>query len=130
MSLRSSVILFTLQQLDEKVKTRPQGYREEVLSQATKRSDGFYELPPEVFAALAEKYRAPTLVEKLTNLGEAAIQLAKDPTARSIDEIKEVTAICRKCPWLVENGFKCGQCGCVLRVKTIGRAFHCPIGKW
>ena len=47
---------FTLKQLEEKSRHRPQGYYDEVLALAIKKENGFYELSNENYAKLAEKY--------------------------------------------------------------------------
>lgn len=122
--------LFTLAQLDEKAKTRPQGYRDEVLAAATLLPTGFYELATETFEALALKYRAPTFFDKLVNVSEAALQVLANPAHRSLDELRKVTAICQVCPWFKEESFSCGHCGCDLHFKPVMKAWHCPIGKW
>jgi len=122
--------LFTIAQLDEKAKTRPNGYRADVLAQATLLPNGFHELSSEAFEALAAKYRPPTFFDKLASLGDAAVQAIKDPSIRTNEEMKAVTDICRKCEWLIEDGFKCGSCGCPIARKAIGRSWHCPLAKW
>jgi hypothetical protein len=38
--------------------------------------------------------------------------------------------ICSECPFIVENGSRCGKCGCFLETKTKWESSSCPINKW
>ena len=46
------------------------------------------------------------------------------------DRQKERLAICAECPYIIDNGSRCGKCGCFLQTKTKWESSSCPIGKW
>lgn len=121
---------FSLKELEEHSKKRPQGYYNEVLSLSIKINNNEYELSDENFSFLAQKYRTPSLFEITKNLIQATNQAISDPTLRSQEEIEKITKICISCPFLVEDGFRCGVCGCFLKWKARLRSWKCPKGKW
>lgn len=121
---------FTIAQLDERAKVKPAGYREDVLAASTATEPGIVELTQEAYEALALKWKIPGFAEKLRNVMTAVAQLAADPTMRTSEEIGAVLTTCIKCPYVVEQGFRCGKCGCFLEVKAKARAWKCPEGKW
>jgi len=122
---------FTLEQLNEKSKNRPQGYREEVLSLAKKTDNYFYELSDESFAILAEKYRMPSFLEMITNAGKAALEAANSGLdVRDKEQTETCLKICAICPHLVIDPFRCGICGCFLEYKIKLKAWHCPQNRW
>lgn len=123
-------MIFNLQDLEEKSKSRPQGYKEEILASAKQISKGLYELDDETFKVLAEKYRVPQIKEKLKNFFESMKDLADDPTMRNKEEVIANLEICQVCPYLIQDGLKCGVCGCYLKAKVQFKVFKCPIKKW
>lgn len=124
------MIRFTLTQLNEKSEHRPQGYRAEVLERSRLIAPELYEMDESVFTELADKYRQPNFFEKVVNASEAVMVAFTDPRMRSKKEVKEVTDICRVCPFVVESTFSCGVCGCSLYVKPLAKSWHCPQKKW
>lgn len=122
---------FTIAQLDEKAKSKPQGYREDVLAASISTEEGMIELTQEAYETLAAKWRVPGFMTMLKNLGTAAQHIVvSGPNLRPIEEIKTSLMTCLKCPFLIEKGFRCGQCGCNLELKVQFAAWHCPVGKW
>ncbi len=122
---------FSLIQLENISKNRPQGYKEDVLNLSKRIDENIYELDDESYAKLAEKYRTPSFTEKIKNISIAAKDVVKNGReARSEDEIIQNSTICTKCPFLIANSFRCGQCGCFLSVKLTLKTWHCPIKKW
>lgn len=122
--------MFTLEQLGEKSKHRPQGYYDDVLAAAIIQPNGMYILPDEKAEELKLKYRLPSLIKMAGNLSTAVVEIAKDPTRRSEEEIKRIMAICATCEFLIEQDLRCGKCGCFLEYKKNWLAEHCPINKW
>lgn len=45
-----------------------------------------------------------------------------------VDQYRDRLLICQSCP--ERNGYSCGVCGCLLRVKAIGSDWDCPLGRW
>jgi hypothetical protein len=123
-------MLFTLKQLEEKSQHRPQGYYDDVLALSIKRENDFYELSDENYVKLAEKYRMPSILQELLNLSKAAGQAIVDPTLRSEEEKEKCLKICAACPWLIEQGYRCGICGCFLIHKVKLQTWHCPKNFW
>lgn len=121
---------FTLLQLEEVSKNRPQGYKQEVLAASKKISDDLYELPEDAYKILFEKYRLPSRLQMVKNLIGAMADLAEDPEQRSKDEIEKCLNICAACPHMIDSQFRCGICGCFLTAKTKFKSWHCPIKKW
>lgn len=125
------MIRFTLQDLDNKAKERPQGYREEILNRARKIDDFTYELSFEDFEELSRKYRLPSLIEMIKNIGEAAEQAIRDGrNTRTKQEAETCMETCASCPYLIISEKRCGVCGCYLKLKVLMKAWHCPRGKW
>ena len=123
---------FTLEQLEEQSKNRPQGYKDEILQIAAKINEKYYELTQEQYEYLADKYRLPSKIEMIKNLVQAAKDAAiKGLKSRSAEEVEKNLKICTNCPFLIEKGFRCGQCGCCLKYKVLlDNAWHCPQNKW
>jgi len=38
--------------------------------------------------------------------------------------------ICKDCQFLNKRYYKCIQCGCFMKIKTVIGTSKCPIGKW
>ncbi len=122
---------YTIKELEEQSKHRPQGYYNEVLSLSKKIDNDKYELSDENFKILAEKYRLPSLFRMTSGLFQAAVNHIKDPTKRTEEQIKDILKICAACPYLIENEFRCSKCGCpILRKVSLDKNTHCPINKW
>jgi hypothetical protein len=122
---------FTIKELEEKSKHRPQGYREEVLNLAIKLDDYFYELDDESFKVLAQKWRLPSLFQEIKNLAKAAQDAASSGfDVRNGEEVEKCLMACSECPYLVTGDMRCGSCGCQLSYKTQLKSWHCPLGKW
>lgn len=121
---------FTVAQLDERAKVKPAGYREDVMAASTSTEPGIVELSQEAYETLAVKWKVPGFAEKLKGLMGAMAQLAANPEARTPEEVSAALTTCVKCPYMVEEGFRCGKCGCFLELKVKARAWHCPEGKW
>jgi rubrerythrin len=47
---------------------------------------------------------------------------------RKVSEVR--LAICRECPELEQDLYRCQQCGCFMRGKTLFMDSKCPLGKW
>jgi hypothetical protein len=43
---------------------------------------------------------------------------------------RERFKICRECPELIKPINVCGQCGCLMKLKTKLADATCPLGKW
>jgi hypothetical protein len=124
-------MIFSLKELDEKCKSRPQGYREDIMKVAIPKGDNQFEIKPEDYSILAAKYRPPTSFEKMLNVSQALKLAISDPTRRSKEEIKDILEkSCHTCEWFIQDKIICGKCGCYLGVKTSIKAFHCPLNKW
>jgi hypothetical protein len=122
---------FTLEQLEKTSKSRPQGYREDVLQLATKIDDNLYELSEDNFKTLAEKYRLPSILEMIKNTANAASDaLKKGRDVRSPEEIQRILSICGTCQFFILESKRCGACGCFLQAKTLFKSWHCPKNKW
>jgi hypothetical protein len=46
----------------------------------------------------------------------------------SDSDVQKRREICAGCEHL--SGGRCKKCGCFLKIKTLMRSQHCPIGKW
>jgi hypothetical protein len=121
---------FSLEQIKEASKKRPQGYLEEFLGLAVKTDGNLYELSDENFAKLAKKYRLPSMIQMIENLTKAGVDAAQDPSLRTKEEMERNAEICSECPFLIVDSFRCGQCGCFLDIKLRLRIWKCPINKW
>lgn len=120
---------FTIAQLDERAKVKPQGYREDVLAVSTRDGD-MIDLPQEAYERLSLKWRVPGFVEMLKSATIAAVQYVANPEQRTPEEMTANLTACIKCPFLIERDFRCGKCGCPLTRKVLAKAWHCPEGKW
>ena len=135
-------MIFTLAQLAEKSKHRPQGYYQDVMALATKISDTHYELDDKKFAQIALKYRLPSKIQMLNNIVTAFLSAAKDGTEyRRAEDVKRVLSICIQCPLYIDQQYpRCGDCGCFLggvdesgKVKfgkSMLKNWKCQLGKW
>jgi hypothetical protein len=121
---------FSLEQIKEASKNRPQGYLEEVLALATKANDDWYYLSDENFAKIAVKYRLPSVVQMIKNLAQAGAEAINDPTRRTEEEMNKIAPICAGCPYLIVDSFRCVSCGCFLDIKMQLKAWNCPLDKW
>jgi rubrerythrin len=122
---------FTLAQLEEKAKQRPQGYREEVLALSVKINEDLYEIDNKSFEHIAQKYRLPSMLERIRSFAQAVnVAAAMGLESRDSQETEEVLLICARCPYLIPEKFTCGKCGCFLAIKSRFRNFRCPENKW
>lgn len=75
--------------------------------------------------------KLPSTIEMARNfMGSAAKHLANGMKAASEELQQERLSICEKCPHIVEDGSRCGKCGCFLQTKAKWASSSCPIGKW
>ena len=122
---------FTLKQLEEKAKERPQGYKEEILSSSMKIDGELYELDDNAFIQIAKKYRLPSMLERIKSFAQAInVAASIGLESRNEQEMEQVLSICAVCPYLIVDRFTCGKCGCFLVVKSRFRDFKCPVNKW
>lgn len=120
---------FTLKDLEETSKKKPQGYKEEVLSLCEREGDTL-SLSDENYKILSLKYREPSVFEKTENVIKALGSFLNNPMARKPEEISKIFTQCRGCEWYVVDQQKCGKCGCLLIIKSKYKSWTCPIGKW
>lgn len=79
----------------------------------------------------SEETKLPSTMQMAKNfLQSAAKHIQSGMTNVGEDMQKERLAICAECPHAVENGSRCGKCGCFLQTKTKWKSSTCPIGKW
>ena len=122
---------FTLEQLKNKSKNRPQGYFEDILSASILKENGEYELSDEDYEKFARKYRGPSILEMIKNAGQAAEEaVASGLDVRNKEETEKCLDKCSICKYLIVDQFRCGQCGCFLSYKVKLKVWHCPINKW
>ena len=122
---------FTLEELKQKSQSRPNGYYDDVLAAATKIDDQMYELSDEAITQIALKWRLPSYAQMIANLANAAqAAISGGLNVRNGDETTAALTICATCPYLVEAGFRCGNCGCYLDYKVQLKDWHCPMNKW
>ncbi len=122
---------FFLKDLKEKSKHRPQGYYEEVLESSEEIGDGYYELDEKSFELIATKYRPPSKLGMLKDVGQALIDLKdKGMDLRSKEDGEVISKICERCPYFIEADTRCGACGCYLKFKVVMKSWHCPKKKW
>lgn len=73
----------------------------------------------------------PSRWEMVKNLAQAAADAVKGGfDVRGPEETEAALKICAACPHLVDDGPRCGQCGCYLAYKVKLRVWTCPLGKW
>lgn len=53
----------------------------------------------------------------------------KDYIKADSDIVESRIKECSNCPFLTKK-FRCTQCGCFMKVKTLIGPAKCPIGKW
>lgn len=123
-------IYFTLEQLEEKAKKRPQGYKQDVLAASKKIDEHTYELGDVEFSQLAEKYRLPSFLEMAKNVAQSVAIAIANPEFRHPEKIIECAKICQSCPLFIEESNRCGSCGCYLGIKIKFAEFECPENKW
>ena len=87
---------------------------------------------PEVLVAEpAEEVKLPSTMEMAKNFVKSAAKHVQSGMKNVTEEKQaERLKICSECPFIVENGSRCGKCGCFLQVKTKWESSTCPIGKW
>lgn len=67
----------------------------------------------------------------IKNAGEAASEAIKSGLdVRDKDETEKCLTICSECENLKSDPFRCGICGCYLKLKVKLKAWHCPLNKW
>ena len=86
--------------------------------------------PPSVVSDQKEEKLPSTMQMAKNFIGSAAKHVKNGLKNVDTDKQKERLAICAECPHIVENGSRCGKCGCFLQVKTKWESSSCPIGKW
>lgn len=135
-------MIFSLQQLEEKSKNRPEGYKEDVLKLSKKIDNELYELEEKDYQYLVKKYSFPPRWQMIKNVIQAATDAAKNGfDTRSPAEIESIMKDhCVQCSYFREDGPRCGHCGCFLGGikedggikwgKALLKAWHCPIDKW
>lgn len=75
--------------------------------------------------------KLPSTMEMAKNfIGSAAKHITTGMKNVTEDEQKLRLDICAECPYAVEEGSRCGKCGCFLQTKTKWKSSSCPIGKW
>ena len=73
----------------------------------------------------------PKKLEMAKNLAFAARELAKQGIEYVDDQEKERReSICATCEFAMQDGKRCGKCGCFLKWKVKMKAWHCPIDRW
>ena len=78
-----------------------------------------------------EEVKLPTTMEMAKNFMKSAADHVRNGMKHVGEEKqKERLAICAECPYAIENGSRCGKCGCFLQTKTKCESSSCPIGKW
>ena len=87
---------------------------------------------PEVSVAEStEEIKLPSTTEMAKNFIKSAAKHVAGGMKNVTDEKQnERLKICSECPFIVENGSRCGKCGCFLQTKTKWESSSCPIGKW
>lgn len=81
-------------------------------------------IPPPVEASGRKK---PTLARMARDFAAAMKAAAADGFQRvSEAEYLERRRLCSDC----SGGWRCPECGCVIRLKATMRAWHCPRGIW
>lgn len=77
----------------------------------------------------------PGITTQLSSLGESFGRNLKHWLAggeMTEDDIRaqERLKICEGCEFYRASDFRCGKCGCRMKVKTYLKAERCPVGKW
>lgn len=127
------MIRVTWKDLDERVRARPSGYREDVMAEAVREdAEGFW-LTEEAIERLRAKYPPPPE----PTLGEMLLSFAK-ATARFVSAgmpvLPEVSFAmrlreCRACENWREAEARCARCGC-RQLKLWMATEQCPEGRW
>ena len=125
---------FTNQDLVEKARKRPQGFQKEILENSIVLDSNTFEISFEKFEEIENKYRLPARLEMFKSLLGAADSVLSSSFAdihkRSPEQIQQCAEICSSCDYLVEDGMRCGKCGCFLRIKMQLNTWNCPLKKW
>jgi len=103
---------------------------EKILQNSIYIDNDVYYIDRVMLSEILEKY-IPSKFSMFKNI----IQAAKDAISSGLDvrdpiELKKALTICSMCPSLIEDGPRCGICGCHLKYKTSLKAWHCPLNKW
>jgi hypothetical protein len=78
--------------------------------------------------------KPPTALNKARSFGYALFKEAKqtllgEPKIKK-EEANQRIKICESCEFFDKRMAQCKKCGCFLKLKTLMRSQHCPIGKW
>jgi len=72
-----------------------------------------------------------TMREQIMSVVKAAVKQAAAGFPMATDEEKERRAeICSTCPSLRKEEYRCGECGCYLKLKIPMETSTCPLSKW
>lgn len=75
--------------------------------------------------------KLPSTMQMAKNFISSATKHLQNGMQHVTDEQqKQRLDICAGCEFIVENGSRCGKCGCFLQTKTKWASSNCPIGKW
>lgn len=87
--------------------------------------------PETIVAEPTKEQKLPSTMQMAKNFVQSAAKHVKNGMQNSNEEeYKKRLAICAECPYVVENGSRCGKCGCFLQTKAKWASSSCPIGKW
>lgn len=126
-----SITRYTYEALDAKAKSRPAGYLAEMIQNSTKIDNNTLEIDTQKMLEIDAKWRLPSYLQMIKNLASAAQSAAASGLdVRNGEETEAALSLCATCPYLVEDGFRCGHCGCYLDYKVKLKSWHCPINKW
>lgn len=133
----------SLANIDKKAKSRPAGYKEDLLKRGRIEGD-FLFVTPDAYLELWTKYNGdsfskgcckslPSASQMAHNALKAAGRLIKagasgKPIIANPEAIQKRQEICASCEFL--NGKRCTKCGCFTVLKTKLETEHCPAGKW
>lgn len=73
----------------------------------------------------------PPVTTQIANAAKAVVDFVASGFA-TVDqtEFDRRREICHGCEFLNRKDDACSKCGCSLKIKPWGKAFHCPIEKW
>lgn len=93
--------------------------------------------PPKEVEPVAEKpkpqnkQQLPSKTKMAGNFLKAAAQHLGNGMRQASAELQEERLdICRGCEYLIEESFRCSECGCHLAAKAKWQSSSCPKGKW
>ena len=87
--------------------------------------------PQENIPEPREEVKLPSAMQMAKNFVSSAVKHVQTGMNNATPELQaERLKICSECPFIVENGSRCGKCGCFLETKTKWESSSCPINKW